>query len=146
MNHDARTVAEWVREVASELAPVRVMEAVERLLRKPKRPQKRIEVGRMKPTREEYRERTRVLREIVMDLANYRCERCAEPQLLLPSKGHMHHVIGGSGKRRQQQSIENVAWLCADCHRALHREPAAAREFRERLKILRQHPEHRREP
>ncbi|HVP49669.1 MAG TPA: HNH endonuclease [Candidatus Bathyarchaeia archaeon] len=102
----------------------------------------------MKPTREEYREQTEALHKQVIGLAWVKgllcCERCGEwtPQVV----GHMHHTLGGSGRRRQQQSIENVAWLCGTCHRALHREPAAAREFRERLKILRQHPEHRREP
>jgi 5-methylcytosine-specific restriction endonuclease McrA len=99
------------------------------------RPRKSLAPGRMKPSREEYRTELQRIRGELCDISKGLCERCG--LWVEPGCGHVHHTISGSGKRRQQQSVETCAFLCPSCHRALHREPQLAREFRERLKIIR---------
>lgn len=71
-----------------------------------------------------HREQTRTIRAERMRLAGGRCEyvidlvgnRCQAPAQ------HMHHLEGGSGRRRQKQSIANVRMLCLVHHRIEHRE------------------------
>jgi predicted HNH restriction endonuclease len=79
-------------------------------------------------TRAQHREETARLREALVVLADSKCERCGE---WAPSDyGHMHHTRGGAGKRRQEQDITNVAWLCPECHGRMHAYPREARVFR----------------
>jgi 5-methylcytosine-specific restriction endonuclease McrA len=83
--------------------------------------------------RAEHREETARIRKAVFERAGGRCEgdwfvgglvskfdRCFR----VPTE--LHHLVSGSGRRRQQQTVENTRALCLDCHRAAHR--AGARE------------------
>lgn len=73
-----------------------------------------------------HREEMEVLRMAVFTRAGGRCEfvnwkgtpeafRCERT----PSE--LHHLEGGSGRRRQRQTVENCRAYCFDCHRAAHR-------------------------
>jgi hypothetical protein len=87
-----------------------------------------------------YRQETARLREALVVLTDSTCERCGA--WTTASEGHMHHTCGGNGRRREEQSIENVAWLCVLCHGRMHANPAEARRFRDELAAKRaaQHP------
>ena len=53
---------------------------------------------------------TAKLRAAVFLRANGRCESCGKPHPVA-----MDHFLGGSGRRRQQQSYENTWALCSRC-------------------------------
>jgi len=125
MNRDAKTLSDWVLEHPG-LVPESIVDAAERLHQK-RRSRKKVASGRMKPSRADYKAQTAALREKVIALARISCERCQRSTL--PAMGHMHHLQGGSGRRRQEQNITNVAWLCGDCHRTLHEYPEVNRMF-----------------
>lgn len=68
-----------------------------------------------KQKRLERRERVGELRRAVFDRAAGRCERCGrEPPV------HLHHTLGGSGRRRQLESVENCVAVCLSCHAKEH--------------------------
>ena len=110
-------VEPWMKPAAAKLAPAFA----------PRIQKVRLDTGRMKPTREDFKAKTAEIRAKVVELAGEKCERCNQP--LPESEGHMHHTVGGSGKRRQQQSLENCAWICFWCHRLMHLDPETGREF-----------------
>lgn len=134
MNKDAKTCAEWILNHPSLCGEV-VTDAAKRLLAKPRRPRKSLAPGRMKPSKEEYREQTAKLRAELMALTGCICEWCG---WLSPAPhGHMHHTVGGSGKRRQKQNISNVAWLCPSCHRRMHSDRDTAKTLATKVIITR---------
>lgn len=73
------------------------------------------------PTREE----TKAIRKLVRDTAfrdlalkvltraQFVCECCCA---WLPFTGEIDHWLGGSGRRRQRESIETIWLLCSSCH------------------------------
>jgi hypothetical protein len=70
------------------------------------------------------REKVALLRAAVFARARWRCEgesepgvRCGEPAV------HMHHLRGGIGRRRQEESVETCAALCLECHARVHHNP-----------------------
>jgi hypothetical protein len=91
-----------------------------------------------KAKRETHRQQTARIREERIRIAGGKCEAYLFPEgpwemssLGVPfgqppvqcagSAEHMHHLLGGSGRRRQKQSVENVRMLCAFHHREAHR-------------------------
>lgn len=146
MNKPAKALATKVLDLTKlprvEQTELEALADLAREVLGPKRrgPAKVVAVGRMKPTREQYREQTAQLRAELIALVGEFCERCGWPTPA--ALGHMHHTRGGSGRRRQEQSIENVAWLCGGCHDRLHRDNTRAREFREQL-VAKRAPEAR---
>jgi hypothetical protein len=83
-----------------------------------------------KAKRETHRDETSKIRALRMLVAGGQCEaalQCNRTQCTAshrcPSLGplHMHHLEGGSGRRRQKQSVENVRMLCWKHHREAHR-------------------------
>ena len=77
--------------------------------------------------RQRHREETAAIREAVFKRAEWRC------QWTLPSgrrcsrlADHLHHKEGGSGRRRQRQSVENTEALCWFHHKEAHGELAAS--------------------
>ena len=83
--------------------------------------------------REAHCEATGKLRAQAMERADSRCEVCGGDDELGPL--HMHHIEGGSGRRRERQRIENVILLCAWDHDQAHRTP---RRFRLALRPWRE--------
>jgi hypothetical protein len=67
------------------------------------------------------------LRAEVISLSQGVCERCND--LVPASEVHLHHCLGGSGRRRQRQTRDNTAAVCPACHAWLHAHPKAAREW-----------------
>jgi len=163
MNRDSRILAEWVREVASELAPVRVTEAAERLLRKPRRQAKDRSPGRMHPKNKDARkEFRRMVRTRCVERAAGRCE-CGCGVYVGTEALHLDHFWG----RAREESIESCWMLAPRCDRDKTENKPTRRAwlaffaahclrngYREQmLKVDRalildqaQHPEHRREP
>lgn len=60
-----------------------------------------------------------ILRTQVLNRANGSCEFCGADRKL-----QLHHLLGGSGRRRQQQSERTCAAVCSICHNAYHAAPA----------------------
>jgi hypothetical protein len=75
-----------------------------------------------------HRERTAQIREERMAIALGQCEGSSHVMRCQRLATQMHHLAGGSGRRRQQQSVETVRMLCEYHHREAHRE--ARREKR----------------
>ena len=50
--------------------------------------------------------------------AGNRCELCG---FNIPTE--LHHLLGGSGRRRQRQAVENCMAICLLCHREYHSSP-----------------------
>lgn len=48
----------------------------------------------------------------IMERANYRCELCGSGNMV-----EIHHLLGGSGRRKQQERKETLMALCYECHR-----------------------------
>ncbi len=72
-------------------------------------------VAKKKATREERNERTAAIRALCVERAQGRGELCGEPfSDFYPAE--MCHLDGGSGKRRQQQSVENCLMEHHLCH------------------------------
>lgn len=116
MNRDLKTVLHWAREQTADGlgAPARVVEAIDRLCAKPRRPRKSLAPGKSATDRcKERRERMSMIRTVVMDREDGRCELCGG------KAEHAHHVIQG-GRRRARESVNTVLALCAPCHHALH--------------------------
>lgn len=61
--------------------------------------------------RAERREALARLRLAVFDRANGRCEKCG-----LHTPSDLHHMRGGSGRRREAQTMGNCVALCRACH------------------------------
>ena len=74
------------------------------------------------------REETAELRAKVVLLAGGKCERCGDE--VAPLWGHMHHLYPGRGRRTQEQSVTNCAWLCGRCHDHFHAHPRESIAFR----------------
>ena len=49
--------------------------------------------------------------EIVLERSQGLCEICYSPNMV-----QHHHIIGGSGKRRQCETVYSLIALCWDCH------------------------------
>lgn len=64
----------------------------------------------------------------VMERANNRCEICGSSTSI-----SLHHLIHGSGKRKQCETIESCKALCIDCHNKIHGKHGHALDIR--LKI-----------
>ena len=62
------------------------------------------------------------LRDARMDVAKGTCEWWTTPSVRCPESSalHLHHMLGGSGQRRQKQTLETVRIYCARHHRAAH--------------------------
>ena len=114
------------------LAKVKAAAKAERVRRREKTRTSRLENMAKRAAR---REATAELRNQVVILAGGRCERCGEETA--PVFGHMHHLYGGSGRRKAMESPETCAWLCGTCHRGLHQYPREARAFRETIRAKR---------
>jgi hypothetical protein len=84
--------------------------------------------------RAEHRAETARIRKAVFDRADGRCEGIVSitdakdswVQQCPNAPTELHHLRGGSGRRRQKQTVENCRAYCFECHRAAHR--AGARE------------------
>ena len=124
MNRELRAL---LRDVADgEIGPTVAVRAKDLLSRKIKRPRKAIRTRAedKRAKRDRHREETRTIRSERMRLSGSRCEylidswgnRCHAPAQ------HMHHREGGSGRRRQKQSVENVRMLCLVHHKIEHGE------------------------
>lgn len=102
-------LATYKREGAAGLERI-----AERLLAKPRRPRKALAPGKSRADRrKERRERMSMIRTVVMDREDGRCELCGG------KAEHAHHVIGG-GMRRVRESVSTVLALCPSCHRLMH--------------------------
>jgi hypothetical protein len=64
------------------------------------------------------------LRHEVIVRAAGACEWCGDP---VPP-GELHHVLGGSGRRRQEERLDTLAFLCLACHKEVHAGRAAVLE------------------
>ena len=62
----------------------------------------------------------------VINRAKDMCELCGKWGANEP-----HHLLGGSGRRRQEQTVENVMAVHRGCHDSFHRAPW---EFKDRVK------------
>ena len=51
----------------------------------------------------------------VVDRANGQCEVCGSSQGI-----ELHHILSGSGRRRQQERYETIIALCFECHRGTY--------------------------
>lgn len=78
--------------------------------------------------RAKHREETAAIREERMQVAGNRCEFVVPgggPRCLITEdfreRLHMHHLLGGNGRRRQKQTVDNVRMLCEWHHREAHR-------------------------
>lgn len=49
--------------------------------------------------------------EIVSERSRGLCEVCGSPYMV-----QHHHIIGGSGKRKQCETVYSLIALCGDCH------------------------------
>lgn len=49
--------------------------------------------------------------EQVLERDNYKCIICGARDI------EVHHILGGTGRRKQQQRIETMVCLCAEHHR-----------------------------
>lgn len=76
--------------------------------------------------RETHRQETARIRDERMGIAQGQCEwgilDTFRNAPCFRSATQMHHLVGGSGRRRQKQSVENVRMLCAFHHREAHRD------------------------
>lgn len=107
----ARDCRELLRLVAKRGAPKKTLPGVSRA---EKRAAKRAAE----------REEMATLRSVVMARANGRCEVCYRAET--PANPlHMHHLRGGSGRRRQEQRPETCVMACVLCHRRAHGERIA---------------------
>lgn len=48
----------------------------------------------------------------VVERAGGQCEVCGSNQGI-----ELHHILGGTGRRRQQERYETIVALCYECHR-----------------------------
>ncbi len=78
--------------------------------------------------RRKHAEGTARIREERMRISGGRCEGILLSKIdFMPvcpcpyAAVHMHHLEGGSGRRRQRQTVENVRMLCEFHHREAHR-------------------------
>jgi hypothetical protein len=123
------------------LEPLAVAEAQSLLpkLRERKAPAKRLpgesKAAKRERRRAEHREETARIRKAVFERAGGHCEgpvlwvRTANDVTYarcFRTPTELHHLEGGSGRRRQKQTVENCRAYCFECHRAAHR--AGARE------------------
>lgn len=73
--------------------------------------------------REAHRRETARIRDERMAICGGRCEAADRMALFgrcyLPA-AHMHHMRGGNGRRRQQQSVDTVRMLCVFHHFEAH--------------------------
>lgn len=114
MNRNLATVLAYAAS-----GPPSVREAAERL--KPKRrPRKNLAVGRMKPSRMDLAKRTTEVYDAVRKRAEGKCELCGQPEAD-GWRHEMHHLLMGSGKRRQDQDPSNCLMVCPMCHAIGHR-------------------------
>lgn len=58
----------------------------------------------------------------------YRCVRCTAPKAG-PRSLHAHHILPWAGHPERRMDAENVVTLCVLCHRYVHSNANAAREF-----------------
>jgi hypothetical protein len=80
-----------------------------------RRPAKRFDVGRMKPTKADLNDRTAAVRAEVVKRADGHCEMCGnmdDPRYPL----EMHHLLAGRGRRRWDQAASNCLMVCPFCH------------------------------
>lgn len=83
-------------------------------------------VNKKRPKKKDYG--TKAIRAAVFKRANRLCEFCP---WIPPRYAHeLHHLEGGSGRRRERQSVSNCVALCLSCHREYHSDPW---EFRGRV-------------
>jgi 5-methylcytosine-specific restriction endonuclease McrA len=62
------------------------------------------------------------IRDAVFARARGKCERCGKAP-----PDHLHHLIGGIGRRRAMEDVDTCAALCEPCHRHVHAHPGAWR-------------------
>lgn len=112
-----------LREALSEGLSPGLAERVRRAVEKRKAPRKTLPGKSRAQVREERREaHARETAEIRSDRLLFCrgvCEMCLQPGTEA-NPLQMHHTKSGSGRRRQQQSVENVRMLHLGCHRDLH--------------------------
>lgn len=70
--------------------------------------------GRKEEKRRRHAEETKAIRAALFDRSVGKgCENCGKRFALL----EMDHMLGGSGRRRQRQSVETCWAICQECHR-----------------------------
>ena len=67
----------------------------------------------------------------VADRAGGLCELCLEYKPL-----QLHHIISGSGKRKQHETVESCIMLCVDCHRAAHNDFRVNRLLKKTVQLV----------
>jgi 5-methylcytosine-specific restriction endonuclease McrA len=106
-------------EIQAEIRQLtRQLKALRRKL--PKGPSKafkgRTRAEDRKARQEAHRKQTREIYQAAMRRCEGRCEMCDHGDRPL----QLHHLISGSGRRRQRQSIENCMAICGFCHSMFH--------------------------
>ncbi|MFL0247484.1 HNH endonuclease [Candidatus Clostridium stratigraminis] len=62
--------------------------------------------------------RSRCLRELVLKVNNYTCQKCKTQKH--PLELDTHHIVSINHNKDKRIDIENTACLCVKCHRAFH--------------------------
>lgn len=62
--------------------------------------------------------RSRSLRDLVLKVNNYTCQKCRQKKH--PLELDTHHIISINEDNRKRMDIENTSCLCVKCHRVFH--------------------------
>ena len=81
------------------------------------KPSRRDRLGREAIEHEQELLRRGEIRHDVIVRSGGRCEFCRIP---VPP-GELHHILGGIGRRRRDERVDTVAFICVACHHAYHR-------------------------
>ena len=68
--------------------------------------------------------------EHVKQRANDACEVCGG------SLDHLHHIINGSGKRKQCETKDSVMGVCVRCHEMVHRRRELDLYYKQKLQAV----------
>lgn len=80
------------------------------------KPSRKLRLEAKRQERENRTLRLGELRHDVIQRSRMTCEACWAP---VPP-GELHHLLGGGGRRRIEERLETVAFLCVRCHHGWH--------------------------
>lgn len=67
----------------------------------------------------------------VLERAGGLCELCFQYKPL-----QLHHIIGGSGKRKQHETVESCMMLCLECHDEVERNKRLDRALKKMVQAI----------
>lgn len=137
MNRNIRRAEEALARIEEATADPKAIAAVVvcRRALEAMKPRKRIRQALPGPSRAEkrtakretHRKETAAIRAEVEKRAEGKCESCGGADDGRPlGRLEMHHVLGGIGRRRQMQAVENCMMVCRFCHGLLNGHPYGA--------------------